>query len=293
MPPKTLTNVHRLQDGPFFGAWSVFEIRTAFQPLFRFKGGKVEIGAYECLVRPFRNGEAISPSNFFPMVPAQDKVEVESLMRFVHLMNAGAFLDPASLVFVNFDPSLFVDRVLVDKVLGDLREILVEAGVDSRRLVCEMTEQKTASDDLLFDFVSALRRQGYRIAVDDYGSDDSDMERIRRLKPNIIKFDAAWIVRLMDSNAGYALLETMVHRFRDEGITTVFEGIEEHWQLELAERAGADYVQGFVLAKPELAPGNFSQFRASSSLQPERFRPSEPVAAPNRAGRTFGRRTSL
>ncbi len=265
MPPKLLANIHRLPDGPYFGAWSVFEIRTAFQPLFRFRGGKVEIGAYECLVRPFRNGEAISPGNFFPMIPHQDKVEVESLMRFVHLMNAGAFLDPASLVFVNFDPSLFVERILVEKAL----------------------------DDLLFDFVQALRRQGYRIAVDDYGSDDSDMERIRRLKPDIIMFDAHWIMRLMDSNAGYALLESMVHRFRDERITTVFEGIEEHWQLELAERAGADFVQGFVLARPELAPGNFSQFRAAATLDPPTFRPSQPVSAPNRAAKTFGRRTSL
>jgi EAL domain-containing protein (putative c-di-GMP-specific phosphodiesterase class I) len=293
MPPKLLANIHRLPDGPYFGAWSVFEIRSAFQPLFRFRGGKVEIGAYECLVRPFRNGEAISPGNFFPMVPHQDKVEVESLMRFVHLMNAGAFLDPASLVFVNFDPSLFVERILVEKALDDLRAVLFEAGVDGKRLVCEMTEQKTASDDLLFDFVQALRRQGYRIAVDDYGSDDSDMERIRRLKPDIIKFDAHWIMRLMDSNAGYALLESMVHRFRDERITTVFEGIEEHWQLELAERAGADFVQGFVLARPELAPGNFSQFRSTATLEPPAFRPSQPVAAPNRAAKTFGRRTSL
>lgn len=293
MPLKLLDNVHRHGEGPYFGAWSVFEIRTAFQPLFRFRGGKVEIGAFECLVRPFRNGEGISPAQFFPMIPLQDKVEVEALMRGVHLMNAGAFLDPAMLVFVNFDPSLFVERVLVEKALSELRTVLFEAGVDGKRLVCEMTEQKTASDDLLFDFVQALRRQGYRIAVDDYGSDDSDMERIRRLKPDIIKFDAHWIVRLMDSNAGYALLESMVHRFRDERITTVFEGIEEHWQLELAERAGVDYVQGFVLSKPELAPGNFSQYRASTTMEPAAFRPSEPVAAPNRAARTFGRRSSL
>lgn len=291
MTPAALKHVHRLPEGPYFGAWSVFEIRSAFQPLFRFRGGKVEIGAFECLVRPFRNGQAISPGQFFPMVPGQDKVEVEALMRNVHLMNAGAFLDSDTMVFVNFDPSLFVDRILVDRALNDLREVLKAAGIGAHRLVCEMTEQKTASDDLLFDFVSALRRQGYRIAVDDYGADDSDMERIRRLKPDIIKFDAHWINRLMDSNAGYALLEVMVHRFRDDKIMTVFEGIEEHWQLELAERAGVDFVQGFVLAKPELAPGNFTQYRGPAEPLRSPLRPgSEPLMAPNRGGRAFGRK---
>lgn len=290
MQSKALLHVHKTPEGAWFGAWSLFEIRTAFQPLFRFRGGKVEIGAFECLVRPFRNGQAISPGQFFPLIPGQDRVEVEALMRAVHLMNAGTFLDKAAAVFVNFDPSLFVDRILVDRALRDLKSVLSEAGVDGSRLVCEMTEQKTASDDMLFDFVSSLRRHGYRIAVDDYGADDSDMERIRRLKPDIIKFDAAWIVRLMDSPAGFALLEAMVNRFRDENIVTVFEGIEEHWQLELAEKARVDFVQGFVLARPELAPGRFDQFRGSTEETKPAFRPVEPLMTPNRAARTFGRK---
>lgn len=291
MPPSAaLNHVHRLPEGPYFGAWAPFELRSAFQPLFRFKDGKVEIGAFECLVRPFRNGQMMSPGQFFPAIPAQDKVEVEALLRAVHLMNAGAFLDPATLVFLNFNPSLFVERVLVDRALSDLRSVLFEAGIDPGRLVCEMTEQKTTSDDLLIDFVTALRRQGYRIAIDDYGADDSDMERIRRLKPDIIKFDASWINRLMDSNAGFALLEAMVRRFRNEQVTTVFEGIEEHWQLEFAEKAGVDFVQGFVLSRPELAPGNFSQFRSVAAPERAPFRPVEPVSAPNRAARVFGRR---
>jgi len=282
-----------MADGTFFGAWSVFEIRTAFQPLFRFRSGKVEIAAHECLARPFRNGEPIPPYQFFPMVPAQDKVEAEALMRAVHLMNAGAHLDQRTLVFLNFDPSLFVETSLIDKSLRELRDSLVEAGIAPARLVCEMTEQKTMSDALLFDFVSALRRHGYRIAVDDYGSEDSDMMRIRALKPDIVKFDASWIGRLMDSNAGFALLRTMVGRFRDEGIASVFEGLEEHWQLDLAEQAGVDFIQGYVLARPELAPGNFSQFRGPSEPERKPFRPEEPVAPPTRAARAFGRRAAV
>ncbi len=296
----TLSSIHRRPDGgPYFGAWSVFEIESAFQPLFRFQNGKAVIGAFEGLVRARRNGEQISPGAFFPLIPAIDRVEVETLMRGVHLMNAGAFLDPNALLFVNFDPSVLSQRFLVDRAIHDLRNALASAGIDSRRLVCEMTEQKTSSDELLFDFVSALRRGGYRIAVDDYGSDDSDMERIRRLKPDIIKFDAHWIVKLMDSNPGFALLEAMVKRFKGEGIMTVFEGIEEHWQLELAEHAGVDFVQGFVLARPTLFPFDFNGFRVSE--KPPAQSAAEPVPSfvspvampgPARPARAFGRRSA-
>ena len=124
-----------------------------------------------------------------------------------------------------------------------------------------MTEQKSASSEALHGFVQALRAHGFRIAVDDYGAHDSDIERIRALKPDIVKFDAQWITRLMESGPGFALLHAMVATFAEQGIETVFEGIEEGWQLELAERSGASMVQGYVLARPEIAPTSFAQFR--------------------------------
>ena len=64
----------------------------------------------------------------------------------------------------------------------------------------------------------------------------------------------------MESGAGFALLTAMVASFEEQGIRTVFEGIEEGWQLELAEKSGASMVQGFVLARPELAPTSFRVF---------------------------------
>ena len=109
------------------------------------------------------------------------------------------------------------------------------------------------------------RSHGFRIAVDDYGAHDSDIERIRALKPDIVKFDAQWITRLMESGPGFALLHAMVTTFAEQGIATVFEGIEEGWQLELAERSGASMVQGYVLARPEIAPTSFAQFRRRDS----------------------------
>ena len=75
-----------------------------------------------------------------------------------------------------------------------------------------------------------------------------------------MKFDAAWIKRLLETPAGYNLLASMVNQFHDRNIETLFEGLEERWQLELAEQMGVDYAQGFVLARPELAPANFAEF---------------------------------
>ena len=70
---------------------------------------------------------------------------------------------------------------VADGALRDMRLVLHEAGIDPRRIVCEVTEQKSASSEALHGFVQALRSHGFRIAVDDYGAHDSDIERIRAL----------------------------------------------------------------------------------------------------------------
>ena len=295
-----LAHIVRQDDGTSVGVWGGYQLRTAFQPIFAFQDTKLSIAAFEGLLRPFRDGEQLSPGAFFRIVPAADRFHVETLSRTLHLLNAGACLPHDALVFVNFDPSLFSERVLADNALRDMRLVLHEADIHPDRIVCEVTEQKSRSNLALHEFVQALRAHGFRIAVDDYGAEDSDIHRIEALKPDIVKFDAHWITHLMESGPGFALLAAMVEQFAQSGIRTVFEGIEEGWQLELAERSSASMVQGYVLARPEIVPTSFHVF---TDAEQKRARP-EPVGAetaalvdapqPPSAGRprqrAFGRR---
>ncbi|MBZ9997554.1 EAL domain-containing protein [Mesorhizobium sp. BH1-1-4] len=289
-----LAHIIRHDDGTSSGVWGIYTLQSAFQPIFAFNEGKLSVAAFEGLIRPFRDGEPQSPMSFFSTCPAADRLHVEALTRTLHLLNAGACLPHEASIFVNFDPSVFTERAVADSALRDMRLVLHEAGIDPGRVVCEVTEQRSASQETLHGFVAALRANGFRIAVDDYGADDSDINRIKELKPDIVKFDAQWITQLMESGAGFALLTSMVRSFEDQGIRTVFEGIEEGWQLELAERSGASMVQGYVLARPELAPTSFRVF-ARSSPEPVPAASHAPAPAPTvpRAGRpakAFGRR---
>ncbi|GLS32201.1 EAL domain, c-di-GMP-specific phosphodiesterase class I (or its enzymatically inactive variant) [Mesorhizobium albiziae] len=287
----------RQDDGTFAAVWGPYVLRSAFQPIFAFYNGRATVVAFEGLIRPSRDGEPVPPATFFASVPFAERLHVETLTRTLHLGNAGACLDPDTSIFVNFDPSVFGEKSVADAALRDMRLVLREAAIDPRRVVCEVTEQKSASEAALHRFVQALKLQGFRIAVDDYGSADSDVDRIRRLQPDIVKFDAQWITRLMETGPGFALLSTMVSAFAEQGIKTVFEGIEETWQLELAEKSGASMVQGYVLARPQIAsigqaPSRHSSGKPSTlvelpddQLKNGRHRRADPVRG------VFGRRT--
>jgi len=281
--------------------WGMMVLRSAFQPIFAFgDDGKLSVVAFEGLLRPERDGESLSPAIFLADVPPADRMHVETLARTLHLVNAGTFLDPRAALFINFDPSLFSDRELTEAVLHDMRRVLQETGIAGSRIVCEVTEQPTASSRALYNFVQALRGNGFRIAIDDYGAEDSGIQRINDLKPDIVKFDAQWIARLMNTKPGNALLAAMVAEFRTKGILNLFEGIEEPWQLELAERCGVDMVQGYVLARPELVPTSFAAFgtvamraapapgQAAATAAPDHPVPGQPRRNPSRP--PFGKR---
>lgn len=295
--PHSMDFVHIVQgdDGVATGAWGPHMLKSAFQPIFAFRGEKLAMVAFEGLIRPFLDGEAHSPAAFFGSVPAHERLQVETLTRTLHFLNASACLPPAASIFVNFDPSIFTDRAIAQSALRDMRQVLAHTHIDPRRVVCEVTEKKSGSQDALFAFTAALKAGGFRVAIDDYGAESSDMDRIRRLRPDIVKFDARWITRLMESGPGYALLATMVATFANQGIETVFEGIEESWQLDLAARSGASMVQGYVLARPEIAPAGFLAFSQADVGEPEAQSTSNggnaAIHAARPAGKPFGRRS--
>lgn len=288
-------------DGTSTGVWGPYTLKSAFQPIFTFQRGKLSVCAFEGLIRPFRDDRPVPPMNFFNAISAIDRLSVETLTRTLHLLNAGACLPGDAAIFVNFDPSVFIDRSIADTALRDMRLVLAQAGIDPRRVVCEVTEQRSASQEALHVFVGALKANGFKIAVDDYGSQDSDIDRIRALQPDIVKFDAQWITRLMESGPGFALLSAMVDIFAKQRIQTVFEGLEENWQLELAEKSGASMVQGYVIARPQIVPGDFSMFAQPApkgqSAAPD-AKDGVSVAAANvaepsaRSLKSFGRRAA-
>lgn len=275
-----LAHIIRQNDGTSTGVWGPFTLKSAFQPIFAFRQGRLELTAFEGLIRPFRGNEGVSPGVFFHSIPAADRLNVETLTRTLHLLNASACLDPRAFLFVNFDPSLFCDPEVSRNALREMRLTLHEAGIDPARIVCEVTEQRTASETALDHFVAALRDHGFRIAIDDYGAEESGIQRINQLHPDIVKFDAHWISRLMSTKPGFALLQTMVEQFRGRGIASLFEGLEEPWQLELAEKCGVDMVQGYVLARPEIVPTSFGAFSAARPVVPAaeaaEARPAQP-----------------
>ncbi len=266
MPQDSNSVRHRQdEDGSSSGSFGPFVLKTALQPIFgRNRSGQVQLRGIEGLLRLFLNDQPFSTDDFFRRIGTGQRQPVDALCRRLHLINAS--LEPARdvLLFLNFNPSLYEDNRQIASQVQKLIADASESHFSPVRIVCEMTEQHTVGSNRITYLTEALRNAGFRIAIDDYGAAASDARRVEQVRPDIVKLDASWVVRLMESESGFAALKDTVERFHQSGASVVMEGLEKGFQVELAWGAGADLVQGFALARPQMAPTNLSEFFAPS-----------------------------
>ena len=253
----------RLADGSFAAIDEATIIRTAFQPIFRSHDGKLAPVAFEALARPSTGAGPMVPTAYFSSIPDEEQHHSHALVRHVHVRNALHLPHAARRVFLNFDPAILQSPSQAEHAIEMLGEALREAELSPRDVVCEFIENAATDNDALKHLTYALRARGYLIAIDDFGVDASDTKRVAQLTPDIVKFDGGLVRRLLGTQSGFEELARLVDDFRKQGIHSLFEGLEKLEHIEQARRTGVQFLQGFALAPPQIAPGSFDAFMAT------------------------------
>jgi EAL domain-containing protein (putative c-di-GMP-specific phosphodiesterase class I) len=101
--------------------------------------------------------------------------------------------------------------------------------------------------------VSNYRSLGYKIAVDNFGTAHSSLERMLKLQPDIVKLDGALIRASEYTPSLTGVISGLVDKFHRGGAQVAITGIENARQLEIARRFGADLLQGYYLGRPEFS----------------------------------------
>ena len=95
-----------------------------------------------------------------------------------------------------------------------------------------------------------LRKQGFIIEMDDFGSGYSSLNMLRQMILDILKLDMKFIQSELSKPVEQSILNdviTMAHRMY---LSVVAEGVEAREQVERLRAVGCDYVQGYFFAKP-------------------------------------------
>jgi EAL domain-containing protein (putative c-di-GMP-specific phosphodiesterase class I)/GGDEF domain-containing protein len=225
------------------------QLHLAFQPKVRLATG--EATGVEALVR-WRHPTLgpVSPGEFVPLAeatalltPLTRWVISAALAQMSGWDRAGLRLDVA----INVSPKNLEEPDFVEYLLF----ACAAAGVDRRRVELEVTEGVNAAQGpLILDRLAALRRLGFSIAIDDFGSGYSNMSYLSRLSAQTLKIDQSLVRGVAPKGQAGRLLAGVVAMGRDLGYRVVAEGVETEAERAMLAAWGCDYGQGYLFAKP-------------------------------------------
>jgi EAL domain-containing protein (putative c-di-GMP-specific phosphodiesterase class I) len=146
---------------------------------------------------------------------------------------------------------------------SDLGEILA-ASRTRLQVVFEITERGLlAGIDDVRDRLATLRSQGVKFAVDDFGTENSNLALLQRFHFDYIKIDRRFVHGVVSDDR--ALVEGMAFLAGQVGALVVAEGVEEPAQQRILETIGVPLAQGFLFAKPARAAEFARGFAASAA----------------------------
>lgn len=223
-----------------------------FHPIVRAENPS-DVFAYECLARgTATDGSIISPGLMFDVAEKADLLF--NLDRSCRLAAINGCMEHgiSSSIFVNFIPStIYNPRFCLQTTLKAINK----AGISPERVVFEVVESEEVHDaDHLLNILKYYREHGFRVALDDLGAGFSSLNLLTRLKPDFIKLDME-LVRDVDSNRYKSVItENLLTMASQLGVRTIAEGVETVGEWRWLVEHGADYVQGFLFAKPAAPP---------------------------------------
>lgn len=209
---------------------------------------QVHLPQVECYLRlEDADGFWISPREYLPALRRSGETEVVDLWMLEQLLEQLRRRPELLVRYDCFSINAASESVTDPRFAKRAAELIRNAGVDARNICFEVTEDAAnGAVAELGEFVSAMRKLGVRIAVDQcLGPRLGQM--LQRDRPDFIKISPALLRD--DGDDPLADIRSVVDAARESGALTVACGIENADLVVALRRAGVDYLQGTAINK--------------------------------------------
>lgn len=154
----------------------------------------------------------------------------------------------------NLGVNLSAHSARLDHWWAVLLEDLAREPLLAKRLVVEIDCARAQVQDAeaVRDFCRCLSAYGCRIAMDAFGPGSAGLTFLQACKPDIVKLEAAFVRRACESQFGFEGLQDMLALCSRLARRTVVGGIDRAADLQVAMRAGAQWLQGHFLGDAEV-----------------------------------------
>jgi len=249
LPAETLLDRARTDWFPEFLSHGL--MRPHFQPIVDITTGmpygrealmRGKLGAVE-----LRGGELLAAAE------AHDALfSFDSRARAAALEVGLPLMPDGEILFVNLDPRAALD---VDSSLRTTWPVVSRLNGDPSRICLEIVRPERCADrEMLEDLVTAHRKRGAMIALDDLSGGPDSLSYLEALKPDFAKIDNKLTAGIQYSTGRRRLVAALVECAHECNARVVAEGIERVGEFEAMRDLGVDFGQGFYFGHPTERP---------------------------------------
>lgn len=230
------------------------EFFVMYQPKIDLKTEKI-VGA-EALVR-WNNPKLglLSPDKFIPLferngfITKLDFYVYNEVFKFIE----SQLLKDAPVVPISINMSRNHNKV--DKFINDFLDLFYKYTIPANLIQLEIIERSVMDNDTLREITERLHKEGFTVAMDDFGSGESSLNMLTNIPVDVLKFDRDFLLSATNEDGSLnekssAFIKSLIDLSKVLDKQTVFEGVESQEQKNFLKSVNCDQVQGYFYSRP-------------------------------------------
>ncbi len=219
-------------------------ITPFFQPIYNTK--TKEIDKFESLARIILdNGYVVSPIEFLD-IAKKSKLYPEITKAMVR-KSFDYFKDKQYEFSLNISLLDIENKTTFTYILDAVKKFS-----EPKRIIFEIIESDKIEDyKKLNVFIKKVKEYGCKVAIDDFGSGYSNFSHLFSLNADYLKIDSSLVKNVTTDENSKVITITIINFASSLGLKTIAEYVEDKKSLELLEKMGIDFIQGYYIGKPE------------------------------------------
>lgn len=197
-------------------------------------------------------GKTLPPGGFIPaaerygLMPMIDRWVLKTT--FDWLEENSNLQSSIDFVSINLSGASFSDESFLDFIQSEL----VNRSFSPDKICFEITETAAMQQmQKAIHFIDEVKRTGCRFALDDFGSGMASFGYLKNFSVDFIKVDGSFVKDLINDPLSRAVVDSIHRIARVMQISTIAEHAEDQETLEVLKSIGIDYVQGYIISRPE------------------------------------------
>ncbi|MCK5720361.1 MAG: GGDEF domain-containing protein [Thiomargarita sp.] len=211
-----------------------------------------EIVAIEISIRfQYSQNYFLLPDDFLPALEDTDAIiKLEAKILNNACQQLRKCIDaklPIKRISVNLSIHQFRNQQLIEIV----RQAIENAKLSPQNLELELTRNLSLQDtNLVTKTFNTFKEMGVLMTIDNFGSEHSFLDYLRRFPINGIKIDHSFIENITSSPEDAAITVSTIDMAHALGLTVTAKGVKTAEQRDFLRDHGCDFVQGYLYADP-------------------------------------------